>query len=128
MTYRFHHIHVVCRDLEAMIDFFGRYFNTVLVKRKPFGAAAGAVLDLGGTRLNLRVAQESESPATLDERRAFGYHHIGVTVADVDADYRRLFADGFVFTTPPKDIGDRRIAFFEGPEKLLIELLQPVGG
>ena len=61
MTYQFHHIHLICRNLDQMINFFSETLEATLVERKKFGPADGAILDLGGTTINLcffRSAQE----------------------------------------------------------------------
>jgi catechol 2,3-dioxygenase-like lactoylglutathione lyase family enzyme len=125
MSYRFDHIHIVCRDLEGMIDFFTQNFATTLIERRPFGGSPGAVLDLGGTTINLRLAKESE-PLHQDENvKSLGFHHIGIAVDNVDTEYQRLTAQGYHFTTLPTDIPGHRIAFFNGPENLTIEIMGP---
>jgi len=125
MSYRFDHLHIVCRDLEAMIDFFTQNFETTLIERKPFGGSPGAVLDLGGTTVNLRLARESE-PLLYDENaKPLGFHHIGIAVDNVDTEYQRLTAKGYQFITLPTDTPDHRIAFFNGPENLTIEIMGP---
>ena len=45
MTYHFDHLHLVCRDLEKMIDFFVGSLGAALIVRKKFGTADGASLD-----------------------------------------------------------------------------------
>jgi catechol 2,3-dioxygenase-like lactoylglutathione lyase family enzyme len=54
----------------------------------------------------------------------FGYDHIGLRVDDVDAAFRELKANGFSFFMEPRDLTDLRIAFFRGPEDIIIELVQ----
>ena len=125
MSYRFDHIHIVCRDLEGMIDFFTQNFETTLIERRPFGGSPGAVLDLGGTIINLRLAKESEPLLHDENAKPLGYHHIGIAVDNVDEEYRRLTDQGYRFTTLPRDIPGHRIAFFDGPENLTIEILGP---
>jgi catechol 2,3-dioxygenase-like lactoylglutathione lyase family enzyme len=56
MSYRFHHVHIVCKDLEKMIRFFTEVLEAKLIARKKFGTADGASLDLNATTINLRVA------------------------------------------------------------------------
>jgi catechol 2,3-dioxygenase-like lactoylglutathione lyase family enzyme len=125
MTYRFHHLHLICQDLEKMIGFFTGALGAALVVRKKFGPSDGATLDLQGTTVNLRVPREGEPTETAGPRSVLGYDHIGLTVGDVDAAYADLSAKGFEFITPPTDIPEVRIAFFKGPEDIVIELMQP---
>ena len=127
MTYRFHHIHLICKDLEGMIIFFTDALGATLVARKKFGTADGASLDLQGTTVNLRVNREDEVMAGDASQTRFGYDHLGLLVEDVDAAYEDLKKRGFNFFMAPKDIPDLRIAFFRGPEEITIELIQALG-
>ena len=124
MTYRFHHLHLICKDLEGMIDFFSEALGATLVARKKFGTADGASLDLQGTTVNLRVAREDEDMVGDASQARFGYDHLGLQVEDVDAAYQDLKQKGFSFFMEPKDIPNLRIAFFRGPEEITIELVQ----
>ncbi len=124
MTYRFHHIHLICKDLEGMIIFFTEALGATLVARKKFGTADGASLDLQGTTVNLRVDREDEVITGDASQARYGYDHIGLQVDDIDAAYEDLKQRGFSFFMPPKDIPDLRIAFFRGPEEIIIELVQ----
>ena len=124
MTYRFHHVHLICKDLEGMIKFFTDALEATLVARKKFGTADGASLDLQGTTVNLRVDREDEVIAGDASQTRFGYDHIGLQVEDIDAAYEDLKKRGFNFFMEPKDIPDLRIAFFRGPEDITIELIQ----
>ena len=125
MAYSLNHIHLVCKDLQPMIDFFTQNFDAKLIAMKKFGGADGASLDLSGTTVNLRVLQENEKMMDPASGKTFGYHHVGINVDDVDATYKNLSAKGFKFSVPPKDIDETmRIAFFDGPENVTFELLQ----
>ena len=124
MNYRLHHLHVICKDLEGMIDFFSDALGATLLARKKFGTADGASLDLQGTTVNLRAAREDENITGDASRTTFGYDHLGLQVDDVDAAYRDLKKRGFSFFMEPKDIPNLRIAFFKGPEDITIELVQ----
>lgn len=125
MAYTLNHIHLVCRDLQRMVDFFTQNFGAELIAMKKFGGADGASLDLSGTTINLRVLQENERMLDPAEGKTFGYHHVGIDVDDIDAKYKELSGKGFTFSVPPKDIDETlRIAFFDGPENVTLELLQ----
>ena len=127
MTSRFHHVHLICKDLEGMIKFFTDALEATLVARKKFGTADGASLDLQGTTVNLRVDREDEVIAGDASQTRFGYDHIGLQVEDIDTAYEDLKKRGFNFFMEPKDIPDLRIAFFRGPEDITIELIQKRG-
>jgi len=124
MTYRLHHVHLICKDPEQMVDFFTDVLYAKLVARQKFGTADGASLDLHGTTINLKVSREDEKMVGDASQSRYGFDHIGLEVEDIDAAYNDLTKRGFLFFTPPKDIPNLRIAFFKGPEDITIELVQ----
>ena len=126
MIYRLNHLHLLCSDLEKSIAFFNETLGAAFVERKKFGGADGATLNLKGTTINLRVAREDDNVSTGASITQYGYHHIGLTVDNVDQAYRELSGKGYVFSTPPKDTAKSRVAFFNGPDNITIELLQPL--
>jgi catechol 2,3-dioxygenase-like lactoylglutathione lyase family enzyme len=126
MTYRFHHVHIVCKDLEKMIRFFTEVLEATLIGLKKFGTADGASLDLQGTTVNLRVRKEEEELVGDASQARYGYDHIGLEVDDLETAFKDLQAQSFSFFMPPTDIPDLKIAFFKGPEDITIELVQPL--
>ena len=126
MNCRLDHIHLVCRDMAPTIGFFTENFGAELVCKKRFGNADGAVLDLSGTTINLRLALPDEKLVEHAAAKPLGYHHIGIQVEDIEAMYRGLVDKGFSFPTTPMDIEGYRIAFVEGPENLVLELMEPM--
>ena len=124
MSFRFHHVHIICKDLEKMIGFFTERIGAELAKRKKFGTADGASLDLHGATINLRVARADEKLEGDASRTVFGYNHIGLEVEDIEVAYKDLREQGYSFFMTPTDIPDLRIAFFRGPEDIVIELVQ----
>ena len=124
MSFRFHHVHIICKDLEKMIEFFTESIGAELVRRKKFGTADGASLDLQGVTINLRVARTDERMEGDASRSVYGYNHIGLEVDDIETAHTDLRARGCSFFMPPTDIPGLRIAFFRGPEDIVIELVQ----
>jgi catechol 2,3-dioxygenase-like lactoylglutathione lyase family enzyme len=126
MAYRFHHVHIICKDLEKMITFFTEALGATLVTRQKFGTANGASLDLQGTTVNLRVSREDEHMVGDASQSSYGYDHIGLEVEDIETAFKDLTQQGFSFLVPPKEISNLKIAFFKGPEDITIELVQPL--
>ena len=124
MSYRFHHVHIICKDLEKMIGFFTEVLAAKLIDRRKFGTADGASLELDGATINLRVAREDEKMAGDASQSTFGFDHIGLEVEDIQIAFEDLTAQGYAFFMPPRDIPNLRIAFFKGPEDITIELVQ----
>ena len=126
MAYRFHHLHIICKDLEKMIAFFMEVLGATLVKRQKFGTADGASLDLQGVTVNLRVSREDEHMVGDASQSSYGYDHIGLEVEDIETVFKDLTQKGFTFPVPPREIPNLKIAFFKGPEDLTIELVEPL--
>jgi catechol 2,3-dioxygenase-like lactoylglutathione lyase family enzyme len=126
MSFRFHHVHIICKDLEKMIGFFSESIGAELIQRKKFGTADGASLDLQGTTINLRAARADEKIEGDASRTVYGYNHIGLEVEDIEAAFTDLSAQGYPFFMPPTNIPELRIAFFRGPEDIVIELVQRI--
>ncbi|MBW2435930.1 MAG: VOC family protein [Desulfobacterales bacterium] len=126
MSYRFHHVHIVCKNLEEMIRFFTEVLAAKLIDRRKFGTADGASLDLDGTTINLRVAREDEQMVGDASQSTYGFDHIGLEVEDVENAFKDLTAQGYSFFMPPTEIPNMKIAFFKGPEDITIELCQPL--
>lgn len=124
MTYRLHHVHLICKDLEEMIAFFTGVIGADLIERRNFGTAQGAAMDLQGNTINLRVAREGEEIVDPGIRSRYGYDHLGLEVDDLDAVHKDLSGRGYEFFMPPTDIPGLKIAFFRGPEAITIELVQ----
>ena len=126
MSYRFHHVHIICQDLEGMISFFTEVLAARLIDRRKFGTADGASLELDRATINLRVAREDEQMVADPSQAAYGFDHIGLEVEDIEKAHKDLTARGFSFFMPPKEIPNMKIAFFKGPEDITIELCQPL--
>ena len=126
MPFRFHHVHIICKDLEKMIGFFTASIGAELIQRKKFGTADGASMDLQGTTINLRAARADEKIEGDASRTVYGYNHIGLEVEDIEAAFKDLSAQGHSFFMPPTNIPELRIAFFRGPEDIVIELVQRI--
>lgn len=126
MTYRFHHLHVICSNLAQMENFFVETLGAKLVKRQKFGTADGTLLDLDGAPIYLRAPREGEEVTESESGTHYGYNHVGLEVEDIDTVYQGLKEKGFVFTLPPMTGADAKIAFFKGPDDIVIELYQPV--
>jgi glyoxylase I family protein len=122
--FTFHHVHLICRDLEGMIRFWTETLGATLVLRRTFGTADGATLDLAGIRFNLRLPKEGEALQGGGARSGCGYDHVALEVTDMVEAGKRLTGGGYPFIADPVDRGTRISAFIRGPEGILIELME----
>ena len=85
------------------------------------------VLDLGGLTVFIEQAPAETTPAAPPP--CLGIEHIGLRVADIEAAMADLTARGVpVRTGITQRAPDLRIAFVEGPDGALIELLERKAG
>jgi catechol 2,3-dioxygenase-like lactoylglutathione lyase family enzyme len=122
--YRYHHLHLICSDLERTLRFFCDEFGARLVRRRKFGTAEGAVMDLNGCAINLRVAREGEEIEGDSSVPRYGYDHLGLEVDDLEAAYKELSQKGYPFPIPPTESDDVWYAFMKGPDGITIELVE----
>lgn len=124
MKYRLHHLHLVCSDLGKMVDFFTKTLGGKFISFRKFGTADGADIDLAGAPIFLRVARDGEEITAARSGAVFGFNHMGLKVEDLDACYSELRSQNFTFTTPPTATPHGKMAFFQGPDNIIIELVQ----
>jgi lactoylglutathione lyase len=131
MDFEFDHVHFVCRDVGAMVEFFERIFDAERVSYNPdFKGSASAVVRLGSMRVFIRGLRPGETADAIAPDRVQGLDHFGVSVDDVEKAAEWLKARGAEFTVEPTrgGMGGRMIAFIRGPEKIDIEIVGPYVG
>lgn len=121
--FRVNHLHVICEDLEGMIQFWSSGVGASFKSYRTFGNADGAVLDLDGLQINLRVPKDSEKGIEKNSI-SLGYDHLGLEVDNLDSACYHLEGFGCHLQSDPVDLADRRVAFLKGPEDLILELIQ----
>ncbi len=126
MTYSFHHIHLVCSSLEQMMSFFLDLLGANFIELTKFGDADGARLNLDGVIINLRASREGEENLENASRTRYGYDHIGLEVEDMEAAFKKLTNRGIHFINPPREKGNKITAFFNWPDNISVELIQPL--
>jgi len=97
-----------------------------LIRRRKFGTADGALLDLSGTTISLRAAREDDNIAGDSSQERYGYDHLGLEVEDLDAAYEELKGKGITFSVLPRNVEGGKMAFLKGPDGITIELFQPL--
>jgi catechol 2,3-dioxygenase-like lactoylglutathione lyase family enzyme len=131
MDFRFDHVHLVCRDVDAMVDFFKRTFDAERISYNPdFNGAPSAVIRLGSMRIFVRGLREGEVPDAVAPNRVQGLDHFGIGVDDVEEAAKWLKARGAVFSVEPtpRGMGGRIISYIRGPENIDIEIVGPYVG
>jgi len=128
MDFDFDHVHLVCEDVDGMVDFFKRIFDAERTSYNPdFKGAASAVVRLGSMRVLVRGLRPGEAPDAVAPQRVQGLDHFGICVDDVVKTCEWLRARGAEFSVEPVrgGMGGRMIAFVRGPDNIEIEIVGP---
>ena len=120
-----HHAHIFCNDLDGMIDFWVRAFGAKFIKKRMFGDCEGAVLDMGS---NTQLYLKTLTCACADTQPVrSGVDHLGVQVDSMETSLARVLAlPGTAIVTPPFRSAHLLCAFVQGPEGVVVEIIQPV--
>ncbi|MBP1180131.1 VOC family protein [Methylobacterium sp. PvR107] len=123
MQYACDHVHLRSRDAVKAGAFYVEIFGAREVKRVGDDPVQRVVLDLGGLTVFIEQAPAETTPAA--PAPCLGLEHIGLRVADIEAAMADLTARGVpVRTGITQRAPDLRIAFLEGPDGTLIEILE----
>lgn len=131
MDFKFDHVHLVCRDVDAMVRFFERIFAAERISYNPdFKGSASAVVRLGDMRVFVRGIRPGETPEAVAPESVQGLDHFGIGVHDVEEAARWLKARGAQFSVEPRPsgMGGRMISYVRGPENIDIEIVGPYLG
>ena len=122
-TFKVNHLHVICKDLQNMIEFWTTGLGALFKEYRVFGGAEGAVLMAGDLQVNLRVPKQNENSDNVSGS-CLGFDHVGFEVEDLDAACSRLTGLGCTINSGPTELNDRKIVFLSGPENITLELMQ----
>lgn len=123
----FDHVTITVSDLKRSVEFY----------RDLLGLEVMGMLEQNGGDFKLVYFQagdaviemfhfaEEGTPVPESDDQDPGIKHFGFKVEDIDDVTRRLKEEGVEFTLDPLDAeGDVRIAFFQDPDGVLIELVE----
>ena len=128
MEYTINHVHIRSADPHASASWYEKYFNAEIVSdREVMPGTITIGMKMGGeTRLNI----SSKPAGTSDDRSSaelnrLGLEHFGFVVDDLEGDLDRLETAGIPIVLPLTEVtGGGRLAYIEGPDNVLIELVQ----
>ncbi len=123
IAYKPDHIHLRSPDPIAAASFYVDALGAKEVASMDVRGALRIILDLGSMRLFVE-----QVPATMHrvpEAPFIGIEHLGLAVDDLDAAVADLRARGAIFVVEPREARPGvRIAFFEAPDRVRIELIE----
>lgn len=127
------HLGIAVQSLEKSVPLFEKLLNTACYKTETVASEKvnTAFFQKGETKIELLESTEADGViAKFIERKGEGMHHIAFEVADINAEMKRLEAEGFQLLNPtPKKGADGKLVCFLHPKNtngVLIELCQSV--
>ena len=131
MPYSINHVHIRSADPSASAAWYAEHFGArKLFEREVMPGTITIGMEVGGpVRLNI----SSQAPGSPDDRAVaelnrLGLEHFGFATEDLQDDLNRLSAAGVRVVLPLTEVtGGTRLAYIEGPDDVLIELVQQPG-
>lgn len=128
MPYAINHVHLRARDPEATAAWYEKHFEAKIVSnREVLPGTITIGMEMGGpVRLNVSSQPKGDSDqsgsAVLTH---LGLEHFGFDVTDLAAELARLEGLGIRTVLPSTEVvGGTKLAYIEGPDDVLIELVQ----
>ncbi|EPH09636.1 methylmalonyl-CoA epimerase [Myroides odoratimimus CCUG 12700] len=127
------HIGIAVKDLEASNALFEKLFGAPAYKEEAVeseGVKTSFFMN-GPNKIELLEATNPDSPiAKFLEKKGEGIHHIAFDVENIEAEMKRLAAEGFTLLNEiPKKGADNKLVAFLHPKTtngVLIELCQEI--
>ncbi len=130
---RIEHIGIAVKDLTASNDLLAKLLNRTHYKVEEVASenVATSFFQTGESKIELLAATSPDSTiAKYIEKKGEGIHHIAFAVSDIEAEVKRLIAEGFQpISEQPKRGADNKLVFFFHPKStngVLIELCQDI--
>ncbi len=128
MKYAINHVHIRSSDPHASASWYEKHFGAKIISdREVMPGTITVSMDVGGpVRLNISSKPDG-SPDTraVAELNRLGLEHFGFDVEDLEAELDRLKKAAVRVVLPLTEVvGGTRLAYIEGPDDVLIELVQ----
>ena len=125
MRFRYDHIHLRSRDLEATAEYYARVFGAQVLRSAQSDGQSRIDLDIDGLTLFLAKVGEGEDVPEAPAEPYLGLDHFGFTVDNLEGAAAELKQRGAEFTVEPFQLRPGvKIAFVLAPENVRIELLE----
>ena len=129
MSYPINHVHIRAKDPHKSAEWYQQFFDAkIKSSRDVMPGTITVSMDTGGpVRLNISSQPDGSSDKTIPaELNRLGLEHFGFNTNDIEADIDKLSKAGVKIVLPVTEFaGGTKLAYFEGPDRVLIELVQP---
>jgi methylmalonyl-CoA/ethylmalonyl-CoA epimerase len=130
---RIEHIGIAVKNIDSSNELFSKLFNKQHYKIEEVTSemVTTSFFQTGESKIELLAATSPDSTiAKYIEKKGEGIHHIAFAVNDIEAEVKRLIAEGFQpISAQPKKGADNKLVFFFHPKStngVLIELCQEI--
>ena len=127
------HIGIAVKSLEVSISLFEKLLNTNCYKTELVESEQvnTAFFKKGETKIELLECLTADGViAKFIEKKGEGMHHIAFDVTDIEAEMKRLQAEGFILLNEkPKQGADNKLVCFlhpKGTNGVLVEICQEI--
>jgi len=128
MEYVINHVHIRAADPRATAAWYEKFFNAkIIAEREVMPGTITITTEIGGpVRLNISSQPEGSSKETSPaELNRLGLEHFGFNVDDLKAELDKFQKAGVRVVLPSTEVtGGTKLAYIEGPDDVLIELVQ----
>ena len=128
MAYAINHVHIRSVDPHSSAAWYEEHFGAKIIsEREVMPGTVTLSMEVGGpVRLNISSKLEgTPDKRAVAELNRLGLEHFGFDVADLAAELERLEkADVRIVLPLTEVVGGTRLAYIEGPDDVLIELVQ----
>ncbi len=131
MLKKIEHIGIAVKDLKKSNELFSKLFGKAFYKVENVESehVSTSFFMLGESKIELLEASDPDSAiAKFIEKKGEGVHHIAYEVEDIQAEMKRLQAEGFeLINKEPKKGADNKLICFLHPKStngVLVELCQ----
>lgn len=121
----YHHIHLISRDPDRTASWYVAALEGQIQHRAWSKETINIRLKLGDADLSVRGIRPGDEVTDPQTSRVLGLHHLGLMVDDIEAAIRQVMENGGKLIEPIQTgSSGNLIAFVQGPDDVLIELLQ----
>lgn len=125
MPSRIHHLALEVSDAERSAAFYCNLLGFTRGDKFEFPERSRTIIFVSLGETCLELLQSGEYDAYVAQPKMLGFKHVCLLTDNVDAEVDRLRAAGVKITAEPLDTQlNSRIAFFEDPDGLMLELWQ----
>ena len=118
MAFSLNHVHLKTPDPKATADWYVQNLGATVTSE---AANGGFRLDLHGLPLNV-----TDHIPTQTHPQTYGFEHIAIDTTDIEGTMQDLKDSGATVLEETTVGGGRRVMFFEGPQGIILEVLEVI--